>query len=331
MKNRLVWLDAAKTIAILSVVLGHSYLFGNPIHSFVYSFHIPLFFILSGYTCKVIKPSPRKLVSRILAPYLAICLYVFFKQIISFGTDGLFKLLLSFIWASGGQVKVLDIPSVGLAWFLMALFISKIIYPYVKLFFNEIRLSVISQFVIFLLIAVLSWLISQWFLFPFAFNQALVAMFYLFIGQTLHQFIEKHDKGFGLNKYVAALVIFCVIWFSCISNGIFYSIGNMFHVGPLLLGILMSVSGPIVFILLLQKTEYFLNRFKICRSFAMVGRDSLLILSLHQIESSSIDWLSISFDSLGMFSSVFVGFLHVLLVLSMYLIILASIPRIRKS
>ena len=55
--NRLQWIDAAKGIGILFVVLGHAIRPGmisipwcDFLFRFIYSFHMPLFFVLSGYT-----------------------------------------------------------------------------------------------------------------------------------------------------------------------------------------------------------------------------------------------------------------------------------------
>lgn len=49
MKERIVWLDNAKGLGILFVVLGHIYL-GNSVQArFLYAFHVPLFFFLAGY------------------------------------------------------------------------------------------------------------------------------------------------------------------------------------------------------------------------------------------------------------------------------------------
>lgn len=59
-KKRLNWVDWAKTFGIFLVVFGHSF---NPSSSewswelellnLIYSFHMPLFFFLSGYLFKV--------------------------------------------------------------------------------------------------------------------------------------------------------------------------------------------------------------------------------------------------------------------------------------
>ena len=46
-KKRLNYLDYAKGIGILLVVLGHIY--NNSVKLWIYSFHMPLFFIISGY------------------------------------------------------------------------------------------------------------------------------------------------------------------------------------------------------------------------------------------------------------------------------------------
>lgn len=46
--TRILWLDAAKGIGILLVILGHIIPMDQPVCHYIYSFHIPLFFILSG-------------------------------------------------------------------------------------------------------------------------------------------------------------------------------------------------------------------------------------------------------------------------------------------
>lgn len=47
-RSRIHWIDFAKGLAILLVVLGHVSFLPEPIHAGIYSFHMPLFFFLSG-------------------------------------------------------------------------------------------------------------------------------------------------------------------------------------------------------------------------------------------------------------------------------------------
>jgi acyltransferase len=44
--NRFNWVDNVKGLAIILVVLGH---IASPFSAFIYSFHMPLFFIVSGF------------------------------------------------------------------------------------------------------------------------------------------------------------------------------------------------------------------------------------------------------------------------------------------
>lgn len=59
MSNRVVYLDVIRGFAILLVVIGHLIQYNydcfltNPIFNCIYSFHMPLFFFLSGYTTAI--------------------------------------------------------------------------------------------------------------------------------------------------------------------------------------------------------------------------------------------------------------------------------------
>lgn len=72
MSNRIEWIDALKGIAIFSVVLGHCVTdsmssntfpeyaaFLKILYDFIYSFHMPLFFIISGYVFYISKSYKR--------------------------------------------------------------------------------------------------------------------------------------------------------------------------------------------------------------------------------------------------------------------------------
>lgn len=45
--KRILWIDYAKSICIYLVLLGHAHAF-QPVTDFIYTFHMPLFFFLSG-------------------------------------------------------------------------------------------------------------------------------------------------------------------------------------------------------------------------------------------------------------------------------------------
>ena len=53
--DRILWLDAARGIGIILVILGHIIPMDQPLCHVIYSFHIPLFFFLSGMVLQLQK------------------------------------------------------------------------------------------------------------------------------------------------------------------------------------------------------------------------------------------------------------------------------------
>lgn len=47
-KNRIDWIDMAKGYGMLAVIIAHI-VYSGPLHEWIYTFHMPLFFFLSGY------------------------------------------------------------------------------------------------------------------------------------------------------------------------------------------------------------------------------------------------------------------------------------------
>lgn len=47
---RLAWLDQLRAVAMYFVIVGHAVAAGSQLETFIYSFHMPLFFIISGMT-----------------------------------------------------------------------------------------------------------------------------------------------------------------------------------------------------------------------------------------------------------------------------------------
>lgn len=54
-KQRIAWIDTTKGITILTVIWSHTLSFGSLPRNLIFCFHMPLFFILSGFTLKPAK------------------------------------------------------------------------------------------------------------------------------------------------------------------------------------------------------------------------------------------------------------------------------------
>ena len=82
--KRILWVDFAKAVAIIMVIMGHAIseysLNFKQLEIIIYSIHIPLFFILSGYTFKVKSDTKTWIIKRIkgiMLPYLLFCFLIF--------------------------------------------------------------------------------------------------------------------------------------------------------------------------------------------------------------------------------------------------------------
>ena len=130
MSQRIGYLDIARGIGILLVVLGHNDLGGlSPFaHRFIYSFHIPLFFFLSGYFLDASIPFLdyfRKRFHAILKPYLFTIVLIYFASV-SFEKMGFQAAITRIIKSLYGSINYIDW---GQLWFLPQLFVVSL-YAY---------------------------------------------------------------------------------------------------------------------------------------------------------------------------------------------------------
>ena len=82
--NRISWIDMAKGYGIILVIVGHLHL-PSTITNYIYSFHIPLFFFLSGYlfnTKKSFKDFVATKIKRLIIPYICLCIPMIFSNLL---------------------------------------------------------------------------------------------------------------------------------------------------------------------------------------------------------------------------------------------------------
>ena len=88
--NRIGWIDCARGIAMLFVVLGHCYMgLEDPVNRFILSFHMPVFFFLSGMCAKASDGTfsawAAKKARGLLVPQLTLAAIVFIYAVASHG------------------------------------------------------------------------------------------------------------------------------------------------------------------------------------------------------------------------------------------------------
>jgi len=125
--GRIIYIDIAKGIGILLVVLAHSdlALISPYAHQVIYSFHVPLFFFLSGYFFNIKTPFwifTEKRFNAILKPFL-VTLILIYLATISFTGMRLGTALTRFaksMYATGEYIEWIPL------WFLPSLFVTSI-------------------------------------------------------------------------------------------------------------------------------------------------------------------------------------------------------------
>ena len=151
--GRVQWIDFAKGIAILATILGHTAdvgKTGSDVRALIFSFHMPLFFILSilTYRCsnslEEYKMKQKKAAKHLLVPAVvvfAIATAIECVQDTTLLTQFEYwqEKLYTFIIGSGTSVEYsgISVAAFGIAWFFFALFIGRAIFDYIHLSMKE--------------------------------------------------------------------------------------------------------------------------------------------------------------------------------------------------
>lgn len=263
--KRIQYIDIAKGIGIMLVVIGHSHIeYG---HYLIYMFHMPLFFYLSGIfykqtsVCSSIKGKAKKLLVPFAIFLVVLMLFNIFDK----------------NW--GGRI-VLKPPhlrgSVGPLWFLIALFIVSVGYNF---------LSTISKNKILLITIAISFFLGYlpdrigWANYFYLFSSCSVGVFYC-LG-------DLYGRRKTIDKKIssATLTILCGILF-CLIYLIGYKmmhlrISDLFnncHSENYIIWILGSLSGIGMIVGLSKTIEG--NNF-VANTFAYLGERSLYIFAFH--------------------------------------------------
>ena len=127
--KRLDWIDMIKGIGIILVIIGHCVHLEGGIHRWIFSFHMPMFFVFSGFFVKndnLVNIIRKKTIS-LLIPYVIFILigFLFTLSIPVWRKQLTLKGIISDIYL--GSPDNINISSV---WFLICLFITILLLVY---------------------------------------------------------------------------------------------------------------------------------------------------------------------------------------------------------
>lgn len=209
-------IDIAKGIAIVSIIVGHlRFTLGDsyrPLSIFVFLYHVPVFFIVSGYFLSDKTRLSSFIASkarRLLVPYYVTCvvLAVLLIAVFSFDTPpystsyGSFHnfIFACFYAAGSSSAQIPYERSIGAIWFLWALFLGLI---EVRLLMRH-RIAAPLVIAILYVIAVIS---SNTIWLPFSMQPAAIGALYIYIGVLLKKACF-FDSPFRLDLFLALTLI----------------------------------------------------------------------------------------------------------------------------
>lgn len=262
--QKIAWIDALKTLGILAVILGH---IASPLSGFIFSWHMPLFFMVAGFFIKTditFKEFVVKDFRRLMIPY-------FIFAFIGLGADvvkriALHKEGLNFLDEIKGILFEMDMNALihhygFVLWFLPALFFARVIV----VFLQKISNNLFYNFAIVLILFAISFYVEL----PFALDNAFNALFWVFIGFVFYRFYQESKFLYLLPLIgIAILVLFSIPTLDMATK-------NYSHV---FVNILWAISIVYTLIIVLKKMEYSKD---ISRVITLWGGNTMLLFIAH--------------------------------------------------
>lgn len=286
MSNRIKFIDVARGIAIILIILGHTIVHSSNcemIYKFIYSFHVVLFFILSGYVFKRNEKFYKFVVNkfmRIMIPYfiwaiLFLIPYMLLGKEIANNLETnssfeLFTQIKNIIIGNGNNNALKQNSSL---WFLPALFSMNIIYYWIIGFIEE---RPKYRFKLLLLLFIIGYISSNLFkvTLPWGLKTVLDIGVFFYIGFLLKTY-DKIPLNVNKRKSLIWICLLLIIGiFSCLANVNVVSC-IQYNYGSYILAISSGLSLSLVIILI--------SRFVNNKIIEYIGKNTMGILIFHKI------------------------------------------------
>jgi acyltransferase len=281
--QRTKWIDCGKGVGILFVILGHFVAPYLPLFTWIFSFHMPLFFFLSGYVSNITKNagkgSLRKILVTLIVPYFIFAFIgLLISLVIPWWRPTSFKEVIYEIFYNVAPEGL----HVGQIWFLFCLAVVEVF------FLLFLKLKIRNKYIILgciVLSAIIAnivdkydvglWFQGEYKRFPWKIDTAFMGFFFFSLGyysKVIKLFSIIFQKRIFLN-IMSAIALFAVsVYFGAYLNGNVFLSNNIY--GNFIYFTIASLSGILLMIYLSKLLEE--NAFLL-----YIGRNTLSIFSSH--------------------------------------------------
>ena len=290
MNQRNKSIDIARGIAIISIMLGH--LGNSQINRVVFTYHVPLFFLITGYFLKCkgdLFSFIKKKADALLKPYCITCmlLIVFsvlkvllkggsISQLAGTFTDTVYA---SLYGAGDSYTEPFYIPAIGAVWFLWASFWGCLIVQFSAYFKKPYDALFI------LLAAAAGYYSRRLFWFPLSIQAGGAAALFIYTGYTYKQY-ESTVLPLYRKFRVPVLVVMTAVWLEFIVHFKSFWLVH-FDIGRGLQDIIASIFACVVIFALSSFISRLIPDEKLL---SFTGRNSLCFLCIHLLELKLVPW-----------------------------------------
>lgn len=269
MSQRLDYLDVGKGIGIILVILGHCQLgrVGN-LHSVLYSFHMPLFFIISGI-CYSNKYSFSSLATRRFRQMILPTIY--FSLISLLVVDGLELQVTWWDWSKHLPFAL---------WFLPVLYFAELI---AWLICNKVK-DRLYQAVVLLTLMLVPHLLTYYSIdLPYSVAAIPTATFFFVFGYTIKPFILNWDKHLLMLAVLFAILNIGIVRYGHVS----VELASGF-ISPVIVAEFAAFCG-LFSCLAFSKAQAGGGNSRFTQLLIWFGRNSLCLMLVHQLIKTILD------------------------------------------
>lgn len=306
---RLKYIDILKGLAIFFVVFGHTINPASYMAKVVFSFHMPIFFIIAGYLFNFEKYKSSfnnffkgKVVRLILPYFMSVILFLLFylvyqspKPFIDTPSSAILNIFKSDIIGAlygVGTVNSFNIVPVGPLWFVVCLFCAEVVFYFLLKFTRN--WNIFLQYILYFVLSYLGIIVGQKIFLPWSFDVSLVAIFFVFIGFEMKRknFIEKFSNNKFTNYYLFLLL---VVWFILMNNS-FISMNERTY-NNFVYAYIAAISVSVLLFTLCYKIQNLKYLTFVNKMVSYIGSETMIILLMHnRVISNTPEWSCLRYN-----------------------------------
>ena len=285
-QSRATYIDIAKAIGIICVLIGHSFT-ADCIGILIYAFHMPLFFLVSGFLSKKKRSLAdwmKKKKRTLLVPYFVSCAgiviaSIFFESLVTLLKDNKAVFILNIQkWVRAAFIGLgyhaelwqTSLPAIGPIWFLLALFWALLLLELYKRTKYPMACAIGVSF--------LSLALHHFFWLPWSIQEGMVASLFATVGYSIS--LEKVKQ----NRILVCCVAILYLLFCLFSGSHLDMVKCAFPYGP------VDFVGAVCCVIAILMVSIRLQSHLMSRLLPMIGRNSIWILCIHTIEFDVFPW-----------------------------------------